>query len=159
MSLWLPTFPDIVENLIILAVIYFLVRARDLVIHLGGLVAAVNDRWGLRMAQRDFEQLQACAEDRQEIFHFALVRAGYWVTTLSAGFLFATLALMGHALFVAPIVFLIGLVLYLIAVQTTGLIHWSRHPDKFVPILQARIERIEDRIEARAARSKRNQAA
>lgn len=152
MSLWQPTFESVFANLIAAVVVYFLIQARKLVIHLGTVAAAINDRWGLRLAQQDLVQLQACVADRQEVFHFALIRVGYWVTMLSAGLLLSTLAFIGHAMFVAPFVFLIGVALYLIAVQTTGLIYWSRNPDKFVPILQGRVNRILARMEARQAR-------
>lgn len=152
MSSWQPSLESILSNLAAALLLWCLFKAGKLGMHLGGLAATINDRWGLRLAQKDLAQILACQRDRQEIFHFTLIGFGYWLTAASAGFLFLTLALIGHGRFVAPIIFLICALLYLIAVRTTGLIYWSRNPDKFVPILQQRIERILVRIEKREGR-------
>lgn len=127
--------------------------ARQMVLRLSNGVARFNDRWGLALAQRELSDVQALSQDPAAFAKFGFSRLFLWLSIFSVGLMIGWLGLLGLAWLAIPFAFLVATALYLVALHTFAVMSWSGQPQTFVPIVHGRIDRLERRLAAAAART------
>lgn len=143
MSTGSPILDNVIAGAILAVALWILAKVGQGLLHAREIFGRFNDRWGLRLARSELVHVRMLVSDRGEVISFTASRLFIWLVIFSVGLMFGWLALIGHTLFAAPFIFALVVLLYLVALHTYAVMHWSKQPEKYIPIIEQRVERLE----------------
>ena len=147
MSTGQPILDNVIAGILIAMIFWTSAKAGKLVSLASAAVSRISSRYGLRLARHDLNLVQKILADRNEEVRFMLARLLLLFLVLSVDLVFVSIALIDQAMVIAaPLICMVTLMLYFVALHSYAVIHWTRHPERFVPIIEGCVKRHEARL-------------